>query len=110
MRPPPVNRFLLTAVTTTVLCLISMQVNAEEQVQVDMEGMSIIGSKESPKALFIVPWKEAESPLTPERPLNSLLNNDLQPVDPEVFRRHLQYFDQLHTSTLKTRGKVNDNN
>ena len=49
-----------------------------------MEGMSVIGNSELPKALFIVPWKEPEASLTPERPVNSLVDEVLQPVDPEL--------------------------
>jgi hypothetical protein len=62
----------------------------------DMEGMSVIGNRELPKALFIVPWKDPTAELTPERPVNSLVDEALQPVDPEVFRRKLDYFDTVH--------------
>jgi hypothetical protein len=64
--------------------------------EIDMEGISILGNQELPKTLFIVPWKDAESAMVPDRPLNSLLNDALQPVDPDVFRRRLQYFDAVH--------------
>lgn len=62
----------------------------------DMDGMSVIGNRELPKALFIVPWKDPEAGLTPERPVNSLVDEALQPVDPDVFRRKLDYFDTVH--------------
>lgn len=62
----------------------------------DMDGMSVIGNRELPKALFIVPWKDPAAALTPERPVNSLVDEALQPVDPEVFRRKLDYFDTVH--------------
>jgi len=101
----PISRCLLTA---AALCLASAQSSAAETLE--MEGISIIGSKESPKALFIVPWKDAESPLAPERPLNSLLNDKPRPIDPDVFRRYLRYFDQVHNSTLKTGENPHDNN
>ena len=61
-----------------------------------MEGMSVIGNRELPKALFIVPWKDPKAELTPERPVNSLVDEALQPVDPDVFRRKLDYFDTVH--------------
>jgi hypothetical protein len=64
--------------------------------QMDMDGMSVIGNRELPKALFIVPWKDPEAGLTPERPVNSLVDEALQPVDPDVFRRKLDYFDTVH--------------
>jgi len=64
--------------------------------QMDMDGMSVIGNQELPKALFIVPWKDPEASLAPDRPVNSLVDEVLQPVDPEVFRRKLDYFDAVH--------------
>ena len=64
--------------------------------QMDMDGMSVIGNRELPKALFIVPWKDPGAGLTPERPVNSLVDEALQPVDPDVFRRKLDYFDAVH--------------
>jgi len=60
-----------------------------------MEGMSVIGNQELPKALFIVPWKDPEARLAPDRPVNSLIDEALQPVDPEIFRRKLDYFDSI---------------
>jgi hypothetical protein len=102
------HRYLLAGVMTALLCLPGTRAAAEEPV--DMKGISIIGSKESPKALFIVPWKDAESPLVPERPLNSLLNDIPEPIDPDVFRRQLQYYDQVHNFTLKAPEKGHDNN
>ncbi len=74
--------------------LSTLPVQAEETL--DLDGMSIIGNRELPKALFIVPWKDPEAALAPDRPVNSLINDTLQPVDPDVFRRKLQYFDVVH--------------
>jgi hypothetical protein len=67
---------------------------AEEEL--DLEGMAIRGNRELPKALFIVPWKDAEAAMAPDRPISTLIDQALQPVDPEVFRRKLQYFDTVH--------------
>ena len=85
---------LLTGFTTIVLLTASLTVLAEEQM--DLEGMAVIGNRELPKALFIVPWKDPGADLAPERPVNSLIDEALQPVDPDVFRRKLDYFDTVH--------------
>jgi len=56
-----------------------------------LSGISIVGNKEAPKSLFIVPWKSSE--LAVETGLNSkLLNEKLEPVDKEVFERELEFF------------------
>lgn len=70
-------------------------VQAGEQLELD--GMAVIGNRELPKALFIVPWKDPQAALAPDRPVNSLIDEALRPVDPDVFRRKLQYFDTVHT-------------
>ena len=59
--------------------------------QADLEGTRIIGSRELPKVLVIVPWK---SPLPGDlagRPVVSLLDEALAPVDRDVFRREVDY-------------------
>ena len=74
--------------------LIAAPAGAEEEMQLD--GMAVFGNSELPKALFIVPWKNPEAGLAPDRPVNSLIDEALQPVDPDVFRRKLQYYDTVH--------------
>jgi hypothetical protein len=77
-----------------LLSITAASVNAEEEL--DLSGMAIIGNRELPKALFIVPWKDPEAAMAPDRPVNSLVDEALQPVDPEVFRRELEYFETVH--------------
>jgi hypothetical protein len=67
---------------------------AQDELQLD--GMAVVGNRELPKALFIVPWKAPEAAMAPDRPVNTLVNEVLQPVDPDVFRRKLEYFETVH--------------
>ena len=85
---------LLTGLVTAALLGMSGLANATEELELD--GMAVVGNRELPKALFIVPWKDPEAGMTPNRPVNSLIDEALQPVDPDVFRRKLQYFDTVH--------------
>ena len=64
--------------------------------EMELDGMAVFGNRELPKALFIVPWKDPDAGLAPDRPVNSLIDEALQPVDPDVFRRKLQYYDTVH--------------
>ena len=86
-------RALAILVITLALTTTALTQAAE---QLDMDGMAVIGNQELPKALFIVPWKDPEAGMAPDRPLNTLVDDALQPVDPDVFRRKLQYFDTVH--------------
>ena len=58
---------------------------------VEMSGISIIGNRELPKTLFIVPWKNSEVAVDTE--LTNTLNEGMQPVDQEVFLRELEYYE-----------------
>ena len=62
---------------------------------IDLGTTSITGNQELPKVLYIVPWKRSDLGELVGRPVNSLLDEVLAPVDPEVFERHLQYYESL---------------
>ncbi|UCC57096.1 MAG: hypothetical protein JSU75_05015 [Gammaproteobacteria bacterium] len=62
----------------------------------DLDGATIIGNRELPKALHIVPWKSAEPGDLAGRPMNSLVNEILAPVDRDVFLRELHYYEAVH--------------
>jgi hypothetical protein len=61
----------------------------------ELDPTEITGNRELPKVLVIVPWKRAELGELTGRPANSLLNEVLEPVDREVFRKELRYFEAL---------------
>ncbi len=62
----------------------------------DLGTTSITGNQELPKVLYIVPWKRSDLGDLVGRPANTLLEEVLAPVDPEVFERQLGYYDTLH--------------
>lgn len=67
--------------------------NAKDRL--DLESSQITGNRELPKVLYIVPWRSAEMGDLVGRPVNSLLDEVLEPVDRDVFRRQNRYFDAL---------------
>ena len=54
-------------------------------------GMSILGNQDAPKSLVIVPWKSSELGDSPG--ISPMLDDSRQPVDKEVFRRALRYYE-----------------
>ena len=62
----------------------------------DLGTTSITGNQELPKVLYIVPWKKSDLGDLVGRPVNTLLDEVLEPVDPEVFERHLNYYEALY--------------
>ena len=92
---------LIKAILKVIFVLLTVQsvVNAEEN-KVDTEvkelsGISIIGNKEAPKSLYIVPWQNSEVGVATS--LNSgLLDDSMRPVDKEVFLRELDFYELSH--------------
>ena len=78
--------------------VLAMGAMAEEPRQVDrldLDSSSITGNQELPKVMYIVPWKEADIGDLRGRPANSLLDEVLAPLDRDVFRRQVRYYEQL---------------
>ena len=58
----------------------------------DERALSIEGeNEESPRELYIIPWQDSR-PENTETEATRLLFDDLEPIDPEVFRRQIQYY------------------
>jgi len=61
----------------------------------ELERTQITGNRELPKVMVVVPWKRADIGDLIGRPVNSLVDEALQPVDREVFRREIAYYGAL---------------
>ena len=65
------------------------------QDRADIDRTQIIGNRELPKVLYIVPWKKPLPGDLAGRPGGGVLDEALAPVDRDVFRRQVQYDAQL---------------
>lgn len=70
----------------------------------ELDPTSITGNRELPKVMVIVPWKRSDLGALQGKPANSLLNEVLSPVDREVFRRELRYFEALEGDRRPSSG------
>lgn len=73
--------------------------------RLDLESTQITGNRELPKVLYIVPWRSAELGDLVGRPVNSLLDEVLEPVDRDVFRRQNRYYEALQPNTAAPASK-----
>ena len=87
----PHTPYLLTA-----LLAASGTVHAQDRA--DMDRTQIIGNRELPKVLYILPWKKPVPGDLAGRPLVSVVDEALAPLDRDVFRRQVRY-------ELQTRDK-----
>jgi hypothetical protein len=60
---------------------------------VDLDTTTVTGNQELPKVMYIVPWKKSDIGDLAGKPLNSLLDEVLAPVDRDVFRREVRYYE-----------------
>ncbi|NOQ69273.1 MAG: hypothetical protein GQ573_04085 [Gammaproteobacteria bacterium] len=97
---------LIKAILNMVLVWLMLQTLAmAEGNKVDSEvkelsGISIIGNKEAPKSLYIVPWQNSEVGVATS--LNSgLFDDSMRPVDKEVFLRELDFYELSHGTNLQ---------
>jgi len=63
--------------------------------RLELDTTQITGNRELPKVLYIVPWKRSDLGDLVGKPVNSLLDEVLTPVDRDVFQRENRYYRAL---------------
>ena len=76
----------VTRTTTGNRVMDSMQLSRTE----------ITGNQELPKVLYIVPWQKSDPGDLMGRPVNTLMDEVLAPIDREEFLRQVNYYDDLN--------------
>jgi hypothetical protein len=69
--------------------------------KIELDTTQITGNRELPKVLYIVPWKRSDLGDLVGKPVNSLLDEVLTPVDRDVFKRQNRYYDALKPDDAK---------
>ncbi|MDD9892107.1 MAG: hypothetical protein OXT49_01170 [Gammaproteobacteria bacterium] len=77
--------FLLAATLLPSAALHAEPETADRALSIEGE------NEESPRELYIIPWQDSR-PTETETEATRLLFDDLEPIDPEVFRRQIQYY------------------
>jgi len=67
--------------------------------ELDLDRAEITGNQELPKVLYIVPWQKSDPGDLMGRPVNSLLDEVLAPLDREEFIRQVDYYSDLYGVT-----------
>jgi len=63
--------------------------------KMELDATAVTGNRELPKVLYIVPWKKSDLGDLVGKPMNSLVDEVLAPVDRDVFKRQLRYYQAL---------------
>ena len=86
---------LTAAMPVAMTATMTAATTAHAQDRADIDRTQIIGNRELPKVLYIVPWKKPLPGQLSGRPVHSVLDEALAPVDREVFKRQADYSAQL---------------
>lgn len=63
--------------------------------KVQLQTATVTGDREQPKVMYIVPWKRSDIGDLSGKPMNSLLDEALAPVDRDEFRREVTYYQAI---------------
>ncbi len=64
--------------------------------EIDLGRTEITGNQELPKVLYIVPWKKSDPGNLMGKPVNTLLDEVLTPIDRSEFIRRVDYYGDLY--------------
>ncbi len=78
---------------------------AKSSDRIELDTTQISGNRELPKVMYVVPWRRADPGEFIGKPLNSLLDEALTPVDRDVFRRQNRYYAALSATPGSDRSQ-----
>ena len=86
------------AVSTAVIAADVTRQESGSQVmdRLELGRTEITGNQELPKVLYIVPWQKSDPGDLMGRPVNTLLDEVLAPLDREEFIRQVDYYNDLY--------------
>jgi hypothetical protein len=68
------------------------QKSAAKIDRLELGTATVTGDREQPKVMYIVPWKRSDIGDLTGKPMNSLVDEILAPVDRDVFKREVVYY------------------
>ncbi len=90
------NQRLVAGMALAVL-MVNTPSWAQDRAEIDRT--RITGNRELPKVLYIVPWKKPLPGDLSGRPMVSVLDEALAPLDRDVVRREVRYDEQTRAKT-----------
>lgn len=69
--------------------------------RLDLGRSEITGNQELPKVLYIVPWQKSDPGDLTGKPVNTLLDEVMAPVDRTEFLRQVDYYNDLYGGTTE---------
>ena len=73
--------------------------------RLDLGTATVTGDREQPKVMYIVPWKRSDIGDLAGKPMNSLVDEILAPVDRDVFKREVVYYQAVQADATQNGAK-----
>lgn len=73
--------------------------------RLDLGTATVTGDQEQPKVMYIVPWKKSDIGDLSGKPMNSLLDEALAPVDRDEFKRQVAYYHAVNADASQNGAK-----
>ena len=78
----------------------------EEGGVVELSGLTIVGAKETPKSLILVPWKDSNVDVTTS--FGTLVDSiEIEPVDRDTLKRKVLFDDLVKQDLAKSSAEIN---
>jgi hypothetical protein len=74
--------------------------------RLDLGTATVTGDREQPKVMYIVPWKKSDIGDLSGKPMNSLLDEALSPVDRDEFKRQVVYYQAVRADASQNGAKA----
>jgi hypothetical protein len=75
------------------------QKSAPRTDRLELGTATVTGDREQPKVMYVVPWKRSDIGDLSGKPMNSLVDEILAPVDRDVFKREVIYYHAVQADT-----------
>src|SRR6202011_6012485 len=75
------------------------QKSAPRTDRLDLGTATVTGEREQPKVMYGLPWKRSDIGDQGGKPMNSLVDEILSPVDRDVFKREVGYYQAVQADS-----------
>jgi len=93
------NKFCIKWVLSSLS--VALPLCALAQQKIEMKGTAIIGNKELPRVLYIIPWKSAQPVALTTPPFKSVLDEPFTTVQRNSFKRKLELYQSIYPTPKK---------
>jgi hypothetical protein len=76
--------------------------------KLELQMATVTGDREQPKVMYIVPWKRSDIGDLSGKPMNSLLDEALAPVDRDEFKREVVYYQAVRADASQNGAAAAD--